>query len=89
MLGIKILDSGELEVCNGKLQIGETSYQNVFLLLHTYKGEIKDNPLVGVGIGDMPNDNDKLYWQREITEQFKQNNIPSEIKQELFNLLKL
>lgn len=59
---------------NGKilsgLVVGDVLYQNQAMLLMAHKGEYKENPLVGVGLSDIVNDNDFARWRREITEQF-------------------
>lgn len=51
------------------LSIGNTVYQNQFLILQSQKGEFKEHPVVGVGISDMSSDDELNAWKREIREQ--------------------
>ena len=62
----------DLELSGGHLAVGEVLEQNQYLLLITHKGEWKEHPLVGVGIGDLVNDNDLAGWKREIAEALEQ-----------------
>lgn len=63
--------TNDLKIENGHIAIGETLPQNEFLLLVMNKGELKEDPLVGVGISDMLNDNDILGWKRKIRDGLK------------------
>ena len=40
-------------------------------MLSLHKGELKENPSVGVGISDMLLDNDPIYWRTLIKEQLE------------------
>lgn len=51
------------------LSIGNTLYQNQYLILNSQKGEFKEHPVVGVGISDMSSDDELNVWRREIREQ--------------------
>lgn len=51
------------------LAIGDILRQNQALLLELRKGELKEWPVLGVGIGDMLLDDDPAYWRAEIREQ--------------------
>jgi hypothetical protein len=55
----------------GGLHIGDTKWQNVALLMGIHKGEIKDAPLVGVGLEDFLNDEDYRSARREIISQLE------------------
>lgn len=63
--------TNDLKIENGHIAIGETLPQNEFLLLVMNKGELKEDPMVGVGISDMLNDNDILGWKRKIRDGLK------------------
>ncbi len=63
--------ANDLKIENGHIAIGETLPQNEFLLLVMNKGELKEDPLVGVGISDMLNDNDIIGWKRKIRDGLK------------------
>jgi hypothetical protein len=78
--GIKILDSFELAIdvqldASGKIDkgmvLGDTLYQNQALILLAHNGEVKSNPLVGVGISDMQLDSDLLGWRQRIRQQME------------------
>lgn len=64
--------SPDLELTGGAMTIGEVTEQNQYLLLITHQGEWKEFPLVGVGIGDLVNDNDLMKWKRAIGEALEQ-----------------
>lgn len=55
----------------GTLALGDALRQNQALLLLLHKGELKERPAVGVGIGDMLLDNDPIYWRTSIKEQLE------------------
>lgn len=43
-------DTGDLKVLNGDFVIGESTQQEIELLLTSFKGEFKEHPLVGAEI---------------------------------------
>lgn len=53
------------------LTIGPVTAQNQALILVSHKGEIKEQPAVGVGISDMCLDHNPLAWRTEIREQLE------------------
>ena len=55
----------------GSLAVGDILRQNQALLLMLRKGELKERPAVGVGIGDMLLDNDPIYWRTQIKDQLE------------------
>lgn len=48
--GILLGDDGDLLTANGSLQIGKVDDQNVSNLITASKCEIKENPVLGVGL---------------------------------------
>lgn len=66
-------DSPILEpiVKHRSLFVGDVLRQNQALVLSLHKGELKENPSVGVGISDMLLDNDPIYWRTLIKEQLE------------------
>lgn len=68
MIGI-LLDS-DYQPLIGKdgLTLGEITPQNQAIIIQCHKGEIKENPALGVGISDMTLDHDPLYWRSRIRE---------------------
>lgn len=53
------------------LEIGDILRQNQALILVMHKGELKENPSVGVGISDIINDHQLDKWRAEIREQLE------------------
>ncbi len=79
MIGIQLKD-GDLEIkverdSSGKilsgLALGDILCQNQALILQLHKGELHEDPSVGVGISDILLDNDFQMWKREIREQME------------------
>lgn len=71
MRGI-LLDHNYSPAIEGRtLAIGETTRQNQALILLLHKGELKENPAVGVGISDILLDHDPLHWRQAIREQLE------------------
>lgn len=66
--GIQLADNGDLDVRDGQMAFGDTLAQNEYLLLISHPGDLKENPLLGVGIADMSGDNDIVGWKRRIRE---------------------
>jgi len=56
---------------DGALHLEDTLHQNQAIILSLHKGELKENPAVGVGISDMLLDEDPLKWRSEIREQLE------------------
>ncbi len=72
MKGLRLIQDGggsvDLELNGEELAVGETQYQEEYLVLATQRGEWKENPIVGAGLADMAGDEDLRYWKREIME---------------------
>lgn len=96
MIGIQLKD-GDLEIkverdSSGKilsgLALGDILCQNQALILQLHKGELHEDPSVGVGISDMPLDDDIQMWKREIREQMELDGQKvSSVKIDLENIL--
>lgn len=70
-----MLDSdGDLLMSSG-LQIGSVTVQNQALILALRKGELKNNPALGVAIEDMIGDDDVLSWKWIIRNEFARDDI--------------
>lgn len=57
------------------LVVGDTLYQNQYLILQAQKGEFKENPTLGVCINDMANDDDLNEWKKSIREEFAKDGL--------------
>lgn len=68
MIGILIDSDYQPLISSGELQLGEITPQNQAIIIQSHKGELKENPALGVGISDMLLDNDPLYWRVRIRE---------------------
>jgi hypothetical protein len=69
-LVIQVQRDAQGKIISG-LSIGGVTYQNQALLLLAHKGEFKEYPTIGAGIGDVVNDNDFSLWEREIANQIE------------------
>jgi hypothetical protein len=76
--GIQIHNTGLLNVSvtrdaqgriAGGLTVGNTLYQNQYLILKAQKGDLKEHPLLGCGIDDMAGDSDMAGWKKRIREE--------------------
>ena len=77
-IGIQIDNTGDLSIMvqtdssgliTSGLSVGSTLYQNQYIILKAQKGELKEYPLLGVGIDDMVDDEDMTSWQKRIREE--------------------
>lgn len=69
-LAIRLEKDSSGRILSG-LELGDILYQNQSLILQLHKGELHEDPSVGVGISDMLLDNDLQNWSREIREQME------------------
>lgn len=62
----------DIKTENGRITqgicLGETTPQNQAFILMAHKGDFKENPMLGVGIGDIVNDHDFDRWRSAIIE---------------------
>lgn len=82
--GILLGDDGDLMVnpvwsSNGILLSGLTvdnsTYQNQYIILMAHPGELKEHPVLGVGISDITNDNDTAGWSSNIKRQLEKDGM--------------
>ncbi len=72
MKGILIDANYDIQLFNGSMAIGDTTTQNMGLLLALQKGELKEHPLIGVGVENYLNEEDgDVALIREAKKQFK------------------
>ena len=79
MIGIQLTDydpqisvkRDSLGLITQGLTLGDTLNQNQAIILAMYQGELKERPMMGVGISDMLLDNDPIYWRTRIKEQLE------------------
>jgi hypothetical protein len=62
-------ETGELLLQNNRIAIGEVTEQNQFLLLKANKGEIREDPLCGIGIDNMLLEHNFTAIRKEIINQ--------------------
>ena len=74
MIGILIDSDYQPLISSGELQLGEITPQNQAIIIQCHKGELKENPALGVGISDMLLDHDPLYWRVRIREALELDN---------------
>lgn len=69
-------EDGDLMIVNGTILTGVTLQQNQHIILAAQKGELKEYPLLGVGISDMLHDEeDKSVWKRKIREELNKDGM--------------
>lgn len=73
MTGILLDNNYQLTIGKDGLTLGEITQQNQAIILQCHKGEIKENPAIGVGISDMLLDHDPLFWRTRIREALEIN----------------
>lgn len=73
-LAINVVRDSDGLITSG-LVVGDTLYQNQYLILAAQKGEFKENPTLGVGINDMSNDDDLNEWKKSIREEFSKDGL--------------
>lgn len=69
-IDVKVQRDSSGKIVSGMV-VGDILAQNQALILQLHKGELKEDPSVGVGISDMLLDNDLQTWSREIREQME------------------
>lgn len=73
--GIQIDDSGDIRVSGGSVSMGDTIAQNIYLIIVSQPGDIKERPLMGAGISDMVGSNEVTGWKRRIREQLRKDGL--------------
>jgi hypothetical protein len=63
--------TGDLFIRGGEWVIGETTEQNQFIILKSNKGEIKSDPLCGVGLDNMLLEHNFTAIRKEIINQME------------------
>lgn len=53
------------------LNVGDTLYQNQYMILAAQKGEIKEFPDMGVGLEEIVNDNQIPAWRKTIYQELE------------------
>jgi hypothetical protein len=53
------------------MAVGDVTAQNQAAILMAQKSEFKEYPCVGVGLNDIINDDNAMYWEAEIAGQLK------------------
>lgn len=81
---MQLTEECDLAIDGKELQIGDTLYQNQFMIMKAQKGEFKEYPRLGVGIEDITNDEDIAEWKKRIREEFAKDGLKID-KLELVN----
>lgn len=69
-LDIDVVKDADGRILQG-VRIGDVTAQNQAIILVCHKGEVKEQPAVGVGISDMALDHNPLAWRTKIREQLE------------------
>lgn len=67
-LDVKVIRDKDGKIVNG-LQVGDATKQNINSILVMHPGELKENPIVGVGISSMLMGHDTLLYKHKIRRQ--------------------
>ncbi len=72
-----LLDTGVDIMFSGRdFAIGDSTRQNQYLILAANKGEFKESPFIGAGVGDMTGDEGSAaYWKHRIGEELKRDGM--------------
>jgi hypothetical protein len=68
-------ESGDLSLEGGDLTVGESTLQHQSLLLHTTKGDWRENPLAGVGVAGFLKDELPGELLAEIKKEFEKDGM--------------
>lgn len=69
-LAVKVERDSSGKILNGMV-VGDVLHQNQAVILSIRKGELKENPSVGVGLADMLLEHDLAAIQNEIRQQLE------------------
>lgn len=69
-LSVEVVRDDTGKIISGMV-IGDVLEQNQAIILNLHKGELKENPYLGVGLSDMLLDYNPLAWRTEIREQLE------------------
>lgn len=72
---ILIDDTGDIVIGNKDIAVGDSTLQNQYVILLAQKGEFKEFPHLGAGIGDIANDDDVTFWKHKIREELKRDGM--------------
>lgn len=73
-LVVRLSKNAKNEIASG-VMIGNTLYQNQYVILKAHKGELKEFPVLGAGLSDITNDNDVAGWSNEIKRQLEKDGM--------------
>ena len=73
--GVCIDENGDLLIQNGSLAVGNTLYQNQYLILGSQPGEWKEHPTLGAGLADLALDHDLSGWAAHIKSQLEKDGM--------------
>jgi hypothetical protein len=65
---VKVIRDASGLIVSGMV-VGDVTAQNQAAILMAQKGEFKEHPTAGVGLNDIINDNNAMYWEKEIAQQ--------------------
>ena len=77
MVGIQLnSQTKDLEIKDGGMSVGNTNEQNQYVILASHKGEIRQYPLLGVGIDTYTNDETAaVKLKYDVRDSFKQDGL--------------
>lgn len=76
MLGIVLDPSGDIDVSQGTLRLGDVRAQTAQILLEAMPGELREYPLLGLGLRQMLAGERDKSWPLSAQKQLKHCGIP-------------
>ena len=80
MLGILLDENYDLIIENGTLKVGDVDEQITEWVMKTNKGDLKENPIIGVGITKKLNGPIDPMLENEIKEQLELQHIVATVR---------
>lgn len=75
MVGIALDNDFDIRIANGGFTLEETTNQDIAIILTVNPGELKEYPMIGVGIDGITNDDDLSLWRSSIRENLKKSGL--------------
>ena len=79
MRGILTDENGDMMVQNGSLLIGNNSADCVQRILEAYRGEVKEQPLLGCNVREMLNGSPDPFWRSDAIRQIQSQHINADV----------
>jgi hypothetical protein len=75
MKGILIDETGDIAIKSGTMVIGDCDQDIAERLIKSWKGEFKENPMLGGNIYNMQNGKPDPFWRGDVMSQLRKEHI--------------